>query len=214
MISTSNQKLGPFYRFFETYGTERLNGLDESYFRDLNASEKEEAWNFLIKRGLSEETIKGLYLLNKERAIEVIVGSLALPMEISPYPAEQEERERTRLSMISYVNSVDPDERYIAAMCDFALSKFESVRSLFAQSLPIHRITSGAVEALKGMVFTETEIIPLSSAITKLMAIHGLDFDRRDPLYKSIYMALRSDEYKEKVSAIRRLEAIQQPDYM
>lgn len=214
MISTSNQKLEPFYRFFETHGTERLNGLNESYFRDLNAGEKEEAWNFLIKRGLSEETIKGLYLLDKERAIGVIARSLTSPMETSQYPAEQEELERTRLSMIGYVNSVDPDERYIAAMCDFALSRFESVRALFAQSLPVHRVTSGAVEALKGMVFTETETIPLSSAITKLMAIHGLEFDRHDPLYKSIYMALRSDEHKEKVSAIRRLEAIQEPDYM
>lgn len=215
MISTPNQKkLEPLYRFFETYGTERLNGLDESYFLGLSASEKEEAWNFLMKRGLSEETVKGLYLLDKDRAIEVIARSLASPMETSPYPAEQEELERTRLSMIGYVNSVNRDERYIAAMCDFARSKFESVRALFVQSLPVNKITPDAVEALKGMIFTEVGTIPLSSAITKLMAIHGLEFDRHDPLYKSIYMSLRSDERKEKLSAMRRLESMRQPDYL
>lgn len=33
MRSRSNSKLARFYRFFfETYGAERLNGLDESYF--------------------------------------------------------------------------------------------------------------------------------------------------------------------------------------
>lgn len=214
IISPLSGKLEPLYRFFETYGTDRLSGLNESYFRDLNASEKAEAWNFLMKRGLSEETIKGLYLLDKDRAITVMSESLALPMEVSSYPAEQEELEKARLLMISYVNSVDPSEEYIAAMCDFARSKFESVRALFAQSLPEHKITPDAVEALKGMVFTETETIPLSSAITKLMAIHGLEFDSHDPLYRSIYTALRSEELKAKIAAIRRLELIRQPDYM
>jgi hypothetical protein len=69
-------------------------------------------------------------------------------------------------------------------------------------------VTPEALEALKGMVFTETERIPRTSAITKLMVIYGLDFDMDDPFYKSIYLSLRSDNPKEKLSAMRRLESI------
>lgn len=214
ITSPANKKLEPFYRFFETYGTERLNGLSESHFHDLDASEKAEAWNFLMKRGLSDETIKGLYLLDKDRAIGVMSQFLAAPMDTSPYLAEQEELEKARLLMLGYMNDAVPSEESIAAMCEFGRSKFKSVRALFAQSLPTNQITPDAVEALKSMIFTETETIPLSSAITKLMAIHGLEFDRHSPLYKSIFMSLRSDENREKMSAIRRLEAIRRPAYI
>jgi hypothetical protein len=56
--------------FFQPYGTKRLDGLDSSYFVDLNAHEKEEAWEFL-KAGFwsSTERIKGLYILNPHRAL-------------------------------------------------------------------------------------------------------------------------------------------------
>lgn len=63
------------------------------------------------------------------------------------------------------------------------------------------------------MIFMKTEQLPLSSAITKYMVIHGLDFDARDPLYKSIYMGLRSDDPKAKMEAMKRLEERQAPDY-
>lgn len=116
--------------------------------------------------------------------------------------------------MLRYINSVDPDPKYINAMNEFARSEFEDVRSQFAQSVPIDKVTPGAVDALKGMIFTETERIPLASAITKLMVIHGMDFDRKSALYKSIYMSLRSGDPNEKLAAIKRLEAMQRPDYV
>ena len=43
-IDNSKSKLEKFYAFFQTYGTERLNGLGESYFVGMNDDEKEEAW--------------------------------------------------------------------------------------------------------------------------------------------------------------------------
>lgn len=46
------------------------------------------------------------------------------------------------------------------------------------------------------MIFTETEQVPLSAAISKHMLIHGLDFNSRDQPNKSVYMALRSDDPK------------------
>jgi hypothetical protein len=212
MNSTSNPER--FYRFFESYGAERLNGLDESYFLDLTASEKDEAWDFLATFELGEETIKGLYILDKGRAIALIKKALTLPMKRSLYPAEREAIERCRLLIIKYINGVEPDERYIAAMFEFANSEFEDVRAELTQSLPVCKITREVVEVLKKMIFTETEIIPLASAISKLMMIHGMDFDRHDPTYKSIYLSLNSDNPKEKLSAMGRLERIQRPDYL
>jgi hypothetical protein len=207
MIPASNPKLARFYRFFETYGAERLNGLDESYFLGLNGSEREEAWNFLIRGFVSsDERIKGLYILDDVRAIELFKHALALPVEASPYPEERRESESARLLMIRYINSVEADEKYVSAMSEFASSEFPRVRAEFAQSLPAYPISPEAVEALKRMIFTETERVPLSSAITKFMEIHGIDFDVNNPLSKSTFLSLWSGDAKEKLSAISRLE--------
>lgn len=215
MTFTSNPKLAPIYDFFEKTGAERLNGLDPGYFLALDTSEKEEAWAFLSDRfALSAERISALYNLDSEKAVAAFKKEIETPIRPSPYPAQRQSREECRLLMLRYINSVEPDEKYIAAMNEFARSEFEDVRSLFAQSVPIHKVTQSAVDALKGMIFTETERIPLASAITKFMVIHGMDFDRKNPLYKSIYMSLRSDNPNEKLAAMKRLENIQRPDFV
>jgi hypothetical protein len=215
MTFTSNPKLAPIYGFFEKYGTERLRGLAPSYFQALNASEKEEVWNFLSDRfARSDECINALYNLDTKRAVEAFKKEIVVPIETSPYAAEREAIEECRLLMLGYINSIEPDEKYVSAINEFAGSEFEDVRAQFARSVPIHQVTQGAVDALKGMIFTETERIPLASAIAKFMVIHGMDFDRKDPLYKSIYMSLRSDDPKEKLSGMKRLEDTQRPDYV
>jgi hypothetical protein len=214
MTFTSNPKLALIYGFFEKTGTERLQGLDPSYFVGLNEEEKEEAWNFLSDRfASSTDTISGLYYLDQKRAVAAFKVEIEVPIAPSPYPDQRESREECRLLMLQYINSVEPDEKYVAAINEFARSEFKQVRTLFAKSVPIHKVTEGAVEALKGIIFTETEVAPLSAAITKFMVIHGMDFDRKDPLYKSIYMSLRSDNLKEKLAAMKRLEDGQRPDY-
>jgi hypothetical protein len=215
MTFTINPKLAPIYGFFEKYGTERLNGLDPSYFLALNASEKEEAWNFLSDRfALSPERINALYNLDEKKAVAVFKKEIDIAIATSPDPAKRKGIEECRLLMLLYINSVDADEKYVVAMSEFADSEFAAVRARFAQSVPIHQVTQSAVNALKGMIFTETERIPLASAIAKFMVIHGMDFDAKDPLYKSIYMSLRSDDPKEKLSAMKRLEEMQPPDYI
>ncbi|MDK6079996.1 hypothetical protein [Massilia varians] len=214
MHSNPHSNLSRFYRFFETYGTERLNGLDESHFYGLSANEKEEAWDFLKNsRALSTERIRGLYLLDKARAVELFKQLVAAPLKESEFPAERQAAENSRLAMLSYIYSVDPEETCVSAMCEFANSEFSRVRAAFAQTLPIDRTTPEAVDALKRMIFTEIERIPLTSAITKLMVIHGLDYDINNPLYDSIYLSLRSDNPKEKAGAMSRLEKIQCPNY-
>ena len=79
--------------------------------------------------------------------------------------------------------------------------------------MPTKKTTHDAVEALKAMIFTEVERVALTSAITKLMLIHGMEFDRSDPLYKSLYAALNSDDPQKKVAALNKLEKIGRPIY-
>lgn len=214
MTSTSSKELSQLYEFFETYGTGRLNGLDEIYFLDFNEGEKEEAWNFL-KKGflLSADCITGLYLLDKLKAVAMFKKAFDLPTESSPYPAERQALQRDRLLMLKYINSVDPEEKYLAAMNQFAKSEFSKIRAEFASSLPTDHVIHGTSDALKSMIFTETERIPLTTAITKSMAIHGMDYDMENPLYKSIYLSLRSEDNKEKIAGIRRLERNKLPHF-
>jgi hypothetical protein len=208
-------KLAEFHAFFGKTGTERLNGLGESYFAGMTDSEKKEAWNFLVNGiASSTEKITGLYHLDSVRAVALFKEAIAHPLDTSPYPAEQKAIDSNRLLMLRYINSVEPDEKYVRAMCGFAKSPFEDVRTEFAQALPAHQLTLEAVDALKGMIFTETDTLALSSAIMKLMLIHGMEFDRRSPLYKSIYLLLRSDDPQEKIKGINRLEQHQLPDYI
>lgn len=213
--SSSSATMAAFYSFFETFGTERLNGLGESYFIGMTDSEKEEAWNFLL-RGFasSSEKITGLYHLDSIRAVSLFKEAIALAIPAPQYPAEQKTIESNRLLMLRYINNVEPNEKYVTAMCPFSRSQFEDVRTEFAQALPSHQITREAVEALRGMIFTETDSLAQASAIEKLMSIHGMEFSRRDPVYKSIYLLLLSDDLKENVDGIDRLERHQVPDYI
>lgn len=216
MASASNPGLASFYEFFKTYGMPRLSGLNESHFIGLNESEKEEAWNFLVggaSEYLSYERISGLYILDEKKSIELFKKRIELPIVDSKIPAEKKALESSRLLMLNYINRIEPDEKYVAAMCELAKSEFSEVRGEFARSVPIYQFAHVAAEALEGMIFTETETIALSSAITKLMVIHGMDFSMMDPVYKSIYSSLRSNNHQEKIAGMKRLENHRSPDY-
>lgn len=214
MTHNATGNLAPFYQFFDTYGSERLNGLNENHFAGLSAADKEEAWNYL-KQGFetSDERISGLYKLDPSRAVALFKEALKQPMEASPYAASREAIELSRLFLLKFVYSVERDRHYVDAMTKFAGSEFENVRTLFANAAPIYQVTPELVAALKGMIFTETERIPLSAAITKFMVIHGMDFDAQDPVYKKICMSLRSDDPKTKMAGMRQMEERQAPDY-
>jgi hypothetical protein len=206
MISQS-KNLARFYQFFHTQGTERLNGLDKSYFIELMPSEIEEAWQYLKSNfTVSTERINGLFILNKVRAAHLFKEAIEAPIEVLPFPEAQEELEKARLLMLRYIYAVEPGRQYIDAMCKFSQSEFEHVRGQFAQTVPTSETTPETVDALKRMIFTETETMPLTSAISKFMAIHGIEFSMDDPVYRSVFRALLSENPDDKSIAIERLE--------
>jgi hypothetical protein len=195
------------YQFFDKQGTERLNGLDKSYLDGLTAKEIENVWEYLRANfTASTERINGLFIINKIRAASLFKDAINAPIEVSPFQEEQEELEKARLLMLRYIYAVEPRGQYIDAMCKFSHSEFERVRGRFAQSVPANQTTPETVDALKRMIFTEIETMPLTSAISKFMAIHGIEFSMDDPVYRSVFRALLSKNPDDKSIAIERLE--------
>jgi len=209
MAETDDSKLSRLHDFFTSYGPGRLDGLDRSYFAEMTPGEQAQAWDFLL-HGFpdSVDHINGLYLLDKVRAIALFKKELDAPVPPSEFTAERKEIEINRLLMLRYVTHADDAAHYLAMLPAFARSEFEEVRTQFAQSLSSYNATSEAVIGLKGMIHTETERLPLASAITALMDLHGMSYDPFDLDQRSIYMLLRSSEPDEKRTGISRLEAI------
>jgi len=207
MALTDSPKLDRLYKFFNTYGRERLDGLDRSFFRDMSPDESAGAWDFLSLRfAESVDKITGLYLLDEGRAIERFKQALDSPMPLSEYPAARSADEINRLLMLRYVTNSDVDPRYIAMLPEFARSEFEEVRAQFAQSLSIRNATTEVVTALKEMVYSESKRLPLASAIFALKNLYGWSYDPSDSRRRSIYMLLQSTDPEEKRAGMSLLE--------
>ncbi len=207
MTRTGSPKLSRLHSFFNTYGRERLDGLDSSYFRDMSPDESAEAWYFMSDRfAESVDKITGLYLLDQVRAIEQFKRALDSPMPSSEYPATRRADEINRLLMLRYVTSSDTDPRYIAMLPEFARSEFEEVRAQFAQSLSVRNATTEVVTALKEMFYSEAELLALASAIFALKKLHGWSYDPSDSRQRSIYMLLQSTDPEEKRAGMSLLE--------
>jgi hypothetical protein len=216
MISSLKSScLEKFYAFFDTTGKERLGGLDRSYFDGISEADRQEAWHFLVDDfARSPDAITGLYLLDNAKSVALFKAEIDAPMPTTPFSALRRMLESNRLLMLKYINKHDPDPTYINAVNVFANSEFEEIRGEFARAVPVAPVTRGVVDALKRMIFTETECIPITSAITKLMVIHGMDFDRHDPVYKSIFNALRSNDPNDKIAGMTRLQQQHTLDYL
>jgi len=208
-------KLARLHAFFESTGSERMQGLDASYFDGMNDSEKAEAWAFLEDRfDRSSDRIIGLVLLDPVRAVELFKQAVASPIPSATYPAVQRDIEGMRLLMLRQIIEVDPRPVYFDDIVTFARSSFPAVRAAFAKAVPRARATIEAVAALENMILSETELSPRSAAIFKLMSIYGMRYDSDDPIYKSIYSSLVSHDLVEKRHGLQRLYSMQEPDYI
>lgn len=213
--SARTPKLARFYGFFTTYGRERLDGLDRSYFEGMAEEELEEAWRHLAnRRFLDEESAYGLWLIDWERAVELFKRALAEPMETSLYPAERDAIERARLQLLAYVSSVEPDRDYVDAICGFANSEFEDVRAQFARTVSPRRLTPDIVDALKAMILTESARLALICAVNSFMGLYGMSGLDMDSCTKEIYLSLMSTDQDRKLAAIEQVEASGRLDYL
>lgn len=199
--------LARFYAFFETWGKERLDGLDASHFRNLTDSEKEEAWHFLEKNlAFSVESTCGLYLINPERAVEKFKEQVQMPLAENVYPAERRAQEENRTLMLHFIFSRGPAPEYVEILNGFASSEFEEIRAKFSDYLPSTGASNRSLALLKEIIFTETNRIARSCAIRKFLAIYGYNFEVGDEHRRVLYQALASGNEGEKSAAIQQIE--------
>jgi len=185
-----------------------MQGLDASYFDGMSDSEKARAWTFLENRfERSSDRIIGLVLLDPVRAVELFKQAVASPIADAAFAAVRRDAEGNRLLLLRQIIQLDPSPEYFNALLPFARSEFPAVRAAFAKAVPRDSRIPAAVLALKHMVLTETDFIPLSAASSKLMSIHGLRYKPDDPVYRSILQSLMSQDLEQKMAGIHQLQA-------
>lgn len=200
--------------FFQSSGSERMQGLDAGYFRAMSPSEKEQAWNFLLDRfESSTDRIIGLHLLDGARSTALFKQAIALPLEDSPYRATRRHIAGNRLLLLSLVNDAEPDAIFVDAMVAFSDSECPDVRAAFARALPSTNVTPAAMAALQHMILHEADEMASMSAVQKLMRIHGLSSYPPDAVNRAIYQLLRSEDRADKVAGMQKLEALRSQEH-
>ncbi|WP_374584545.1 hypothetical protein [Pseudoduganella sp.] len=110
-------------------------------------------------------------------------------------------------SYFSGLTASEAEEAWNFLLDDFALSS-ERITGLF--NLDFARATALFKEALERPMATSPypaaqALLPRACSIQAFMTMHGMTFDRKGRVCRSIYRGLRDDP-EEKTAAIRRLE--------
>lgn len=179
----------------------------------MSTIEREQAWKFLEKEfHLSEDKIIGLHLLNPNKAAQLFLNEITISRDEPKYAKEAQANERCIILMLRFVCKEVPIKENIDLLALYCNSDSIDARTKAAQALPTRPTTLNAIRALRSMIYSETERLPLSIAIVKLMAIYHLEFNQNDSNYKSIYMNLRSPEPKRKEQGVAQLERLAMPE--
>lgn len=218
-ISNYSPAYQHFLDFFKLTQRERLEGLDRSYFSAMTEEEKNNAFEFLKSQPDFEcfsETLRGLYLCHPEKAIDLF--KFLLKKEIKKYEIQRDNDLELygRVFMSGYVCNTEPTKENINNLVSIDVSNSnDDVRNLKYQLIPTSPTTLEAIACLKNALNDELKKTdsdsPLSTAKITLMSIYGVEFSLTDENYKKIYRALSSTNSSEKIAAIKKLEAFQNP---
>ena len=212
-ISTNSyQRL---FNFFELSQRERMDGLDQSYFSEMTAEEKEMAFQYLERYfEVSEESLKGMYLCFPDRAITKFKEALKKPMHRKESKREDEALLMCRILMAGYVCNAEPTAENINVLANFDIAnENEDIRAMLYKMIPSNPTSEAALETLENAILTEKDRLPASTAIIKFMASYNLLFDMNDSTYKKVYRGLMSDLHSDKVSMITTLKTNRIPNY-
>jgi hypothetical protein len=199
-----------FLNYFSLCQRERLEGLDASYFENMTGDEREMAFTYLMRGfGKSEENIRGLYLCDKSKAIQLFTKTIDQPIPKGKFRREEEAFLMGRVLMAGYICNDRPSADNINLLIKIDVSAGnKDVRSAFYRSIPSEPTTKAAISRLENAVREETERPPLATAIQKLMACYGLIFNIHDQDYKRIYRGLASSIENEKQSHMDELKKL------
>lgn len=199
--------------FFTLIQRERLDGLDATYFSPMTDAERDMAFEYL-KDGFeaSEENIRGLYLCDPDKAIALFKKTLARPGKVGNSHAENDAILMGRVLMAGYVCNDESSAENIDTLANLdVMGGSEDVRNAFYKQIPSKPTTAKALSRLANGVMVETERLPRSAAVMKLMASYGLLFNMNDDNYKRIYRGLLDKDLKVKKAHLKELEKIDNP---
>nr|WP_314545395.1 hypothetical protein [uncultured Massilia sp.] len=191
-----------FLDFFSTANKERLDGLNETHFEGMLPEERSMAFDYLLKlvlNGGSRESTNGLFVADAARATPLIrqlldAGKLRESAEIAAAWNLYHNRPDQSLIQV-FVRSMSSADKYNRANAAFYV--------------PADVLTPELDAALKGMIRTETETLPLVSAINKLLECHGITRESvsKDE-FSAFYRGLRSDALSDKEKIFQRLDSL------
>lgn len=177
-----------FLDFFELRGTERLDGLDASYFEPMTSDERERAYDLLwtkVERGGTEESVNGLFLANERRAVS----------EVTPLLEGGKLRPQAGIIAARNIYLVTKDVGMVAYFVKYMKDDNAEVRGNAAYYAPASASTQSLIVGLQGMVLTETERLPLIHAINKLLECHGVsEASVGKKVHDNLYRGLRADD--------------------
>jgi hypothetical protein len=188
-----------FLDFFSMHNKERLDGLDESYFSDMNQKERDMAFGYLLKlvrAGGTEESMHALFRADSERAVEPVeqllnAGTL---------------NKEAQIAAAWNLREVKWDDKLLSIFICHMTSFDHRLRSMAAYYVP--PLSSGELKsALRAMIRVETVLLPLIHAVNKLFECSGVTEDSiGEKRYLQIYRNLRSDDLQLKERAFKELE--------
>ncbi|GAA5013427.1 hypothetical protein GCM10025794_01740 [Massilia kyonggiensis] len=191
-----------FLDFFTTANKDRLDGLNETHFNGMSPEERSKAFDYLLKRvlnGGSRESVGGLFVADPARAASIarqLLNSGKL-------------REDAEISAAWELYQIQPDSSLIPVFTKLMSSANETNRSNAAFYVPANVLTPELDAALKGMIRTETETLPLVNAINKLLECHGITRESvSKEEFSKFYLGLRSDVLADKEKIFKQLDSL------
>lgn len=204
-----------FLDFFKLTQRERLEGLDSSYFAAMTDDEKNRAFDYLKNEPNFEyypECLRGLYLCDSEKAINLFKDLMKNEATIYETQRDNDLVLDGRIFMSGYICNIEPTKANINRLVELNVAASNRyVRNRKYQLTPSRPTTLEAIEFLKNVIMSESEQLPLASAVNTFMSIFGLEFDMNDEGYKKIYRGLIGTDLSEKQAAIKKLEGLNEP---
>ena len=189
-----------FLDFFSTNNRERLDGLSEFHFAGMTAEERAKAFDYLlhmVQEGGSRETVNGLFTADEQRAAPIVQALLEA----------HKLREDAEIAAAWNLNRLQPDPSLIPVFIRLMSSSDKYNRANAAFYVPADDFTHELDTALKGMIRTETETLPLVNATNKYLECYGITRESvSKEEFSHFYRGLRSDEAGDKEAMFRELE--------
>lgn len=184
-----------FLGFFSLAGRERLDGLDASYFDSMTWDERRQAFDYLlekVKNGGTAESVHGLFLADAPMAAR----------EIRPLLDGEALRPEAEIAAAWNLHRMDPNADVLSTFIKHVEGEDPSIRKTAVSYLPTDNPAPRLLEALKGLILTETTELTHIHATTKFLAFHGISESSDKRLYGDFYRKLRGENQEVKRRAL------------